>query len=251
MATFIRTVLLCCLPALAGSLHADDSSGKFTIYMNGKPMAHETYSIQRSDGKITIDGSGAADMGLLKINIEDFRVVTNESYKPLEASAKAQMGKASMSATTTFADNTASSQVDTGHGPETKEIAIHGDDVVISSNLPIFPWSLLAPRVKLDSSEPQQFYAFILGQAEAPLTVTAKGQEPVEFANRTIKLNHLFGSMTPPSGQPINADIWVDVNRRIIKMVVPTQNVEVYQEGFERKAPPEPKPDAEQKPDKP
>ena len=75
MVTIIRPVLLCCLPALIGSLCADDSSGKFTIYMNGKPMAHETYSIQRADGKITIDGSGNADMGLLKINIEDFKVV--------------------------------------------------------------------------------------------------------------------------------------------------------------------------------
>jgi hypothetical protein len=236
-----RALLLCC--AASTISFAADSSGKFNIYMNGKPIAHETYVIQKSDGKITIDGSGSADMGLLKINIEQFKVVTDDSYKPLEAAAKAQMGKATMAVQTTFVDNTAKNQVDTGQGPQTKEHAIHGDDVVINSNLPIFPWSLLAPRVNLDASEPQQFYAYILGQAEEPLTVTVKGQEPVQFANKTVKLTHIAGEMPTPSGQKIEADIWIDGDRNIVKMLVPAQNVEVYRDGFQRLAPAEPKPE--------
>jgi hypothetical protein len=132
--------------------------------------------------------------------------------------------------------------VDTGQGPNTKEDSIHGGDVVINSNLPIFPWSMLMPRVKLDTAEPQQFYAYILGQSEAPLTVTSKGKDTVEFANKTVTLNHLFGTMALPSGPAIEADFWIDDDRRIIKAVVPGQSVEVYQQGFERKAPPPPAP---------
>ncbi len=236
------------LGILQAAVFAADTGGKFNIYMSGKPLAHETYSIESGDGKITIDGSGAADLGMLKINIEQFKVVTDDKYMPLEAVAKAQMGKANMSVTAKFSADMAQSEVDTGQGPNSKEDSIHGGDVVINANLPIFPWSLLMPRVKLDTAEPQQFYAYILGQTEAPLTVVSKGKDTVEFANKTATLNHLSGSLTTPSGS-IDADFWIDDNRRIIKAIVPAQSVEVYQDGFERKAPPAPpaapKPDAE------
>jgi len=238
----LRCIIL--FGAVCAVAFAGDSSGKFTIYMSGKPIATEIYSIQTADGKITIDGSGKADLGLLKINVEQFKVVTDDKYQPLEALDKEQMGKASRLVKATFAGDMAKSEMDTGQGPAAKEDSIHGDDVVINANLPIFPWSMLAPRVKLDNAEPQQFYAYVLGQAEAPLTVTSKGKETVEFANKTVSLNHISGSMTLPGGQSIEAEIWMDDDRKIIKALVAAQNIEVYQEGFERKAPPVVKPPA-------
>lgn len=226
------------LGAICAVAAAADTTGKFSIYMAGKPAATETYSIQKADGKITIDGSGSADLGMIKINIEQFKVVTDEKYNPLTATAKAQMGKAKMSVNATFEGETAKSQVDMGQGASDKDDTIHGGDLVINANLPIFPWSLLMPRVKLDSDESQQFYAYVLGQGEAPVTITSKGKDNVEFANKTATLHHLTGAMALPNGQPINADFWIDDDRKIIKMAVPGQSVEVYQEGFEPKLPP-------------
>ena len=238
MLTIRSATLFCALCAVAA---AGDTSGKFKIYLSGKPVASESYSIKSGGGKIVIDGSGSADMGMLKINIEQFKVVTNDKYKPLEAVAKATMGKAKMAVDATFAGETVKSKVDTGQGPEDKEDAVHGDDVVINANLPIFPWSMLMARVKLDGTAPQQFYAYVLGQSEAPLTITSKGKETVEFANTKVSLHHLSGSMDLPTGK-VEAEFWIDDDRKIIKMMVPGQSVEVYQEGFERKAPP-PKPE--------
>jgi hypothetical protein len=235
----IRSFTLFC--ALCAVAAAGDSTGKLTIYLAGKLVAHETYAIKSADGKISIDGSGLADMGLLKINIEQFKVVTDSNYKPLEAVARAQMGKAKMAVDATFAGETVKSKVDMGQGPADKEDQVHGDDLVINANLPIFPWSILMARVKLDSSAPQQFYAFVLGQSEAPLTIVSKGKETVEFANKKARLNHLSGNMTLPTG-PVEAEFWIDDDRRIIKMLVPGQGVEVYQDGYER-VPPPPKPD--------
>ena len=243
MLPFHSIILSCALSAVA---LAGDSSGKFTIYMAGKPIATETYSIRSADGKITIDGSAKADLGMLKINVEQFKVVTDDKYKPLEALDKEQMGKASRLLKATFVGEVAKSELDTGQGPVSKEDNIHGDNVVINANLPIFPWSMLAPRVKLDTTEPQQFYAYVLGQAETPLTVTSRGKEMVEFANKTASLNHISGSTTLPGGQSIEAEIWMDDDRKVIKAVVAAQNIEVYQEGFERKAQPVVKPPEKQ-----
>lgn len=234
----IRSVLPFC--AIVSVALAADSSGKFTIYMNGKPVANETYSITSGGGKITIDGSGKADLGMLKINVEQFKVVTDDKYRPIEAIDKEQMGKANRLVKATFAENTAKTEMDTGQGPTTKEDTIHGDNVVINANLPIFPWTMLAPRVKFDTSDEQQFYAYILGQGEVPLNVLSKGSEEVEFANKTLKLHHISGKVTLPGGQAIEAEIWMDDARKVVKATVPAQGIEVYQEGFERKAPPAP-----------
>src|SRR5207253_3123055 len=84
----LRSIIFSC--AICVVTCAADSSGKFTIYMSGKPIANETYSIQTADGKITIDGSAKADLGMLKINVEQFKVVTDDKYKPLEALDKEQ-----------------------------------------------------------------------------------------------------------------------------------------------------------------
>jgi hypothetical protein len=238
MLTIRPAIVFCSLCAIAA---AGETSGKFKIYLSGKPVAAESYTIKSGDGKIVIDGSGSADMGMLKINIEQFKVVTDNKYKPLEAVAKAQMGKAKMSVEATFAGETVKSKVDMGQGPADKEDPVHAGVLVINANLPIFPWSMLMARVKLDSAEPQQFYAYVLGQAEAPLTITSKGKETVEFANTKVSLNRLSGSMELPTGK-VEAEFWIDDDRKIIKMIVPGQSVEVYQEGFERKAPP-PKPE--------
>ena len=227
----IRSATLFC--AICAVVSAADTSGKLTIYLAGKPVATENYSIKSGGGKIWIDGSGSYDMGLLKIDIEQFKVVTDEKYKPLEAVAKALMGKAKMAVDATFSGETVKSKVDTGQGPTDKEDAVHGDDLVINANLPIFPWSLLMARVKLDTKEPQQFYAYVLGQSEAPLTIVSKGKETVEFANKKASLHHLSGNMTLPAG-PLEADFWIDDDRKIIKMLAPGLGVEVYQEGFEK-----------------
>ena len=100
-------------------------------------------------------------------------------------------------------------------------------------------------RADLKTQDPQQFPVYVLGQSEVPATVVFKGREPVAFAAKTVELNHLNVSGKTPQGQPISLDFWIDDDRRVIKILVPAQGVEAYQEGYERKASPEiPKGDA-------
>ena len=91
-------------------------------------------------------------------------------------------------------------------------------------------------RASFDNQQPQQFPVYVLGQAEVNATVIFKGREQVEFAGKTADLNHLAATGTTPQGQPISLDFWVDDNRKLIKVAVPSQGVEAYQDGFEPKA---------------
>jgi hypothetical protein len=247
----MKKILLVAL-ACALSAAAADTGGKLTIYMAGKPVASETYTIAREAGKVQFEGSGNATIGQMKIVIEQFKVVTDDKYQPLEAAAKAQLGQMTMQAKTTFADGKAKSELNTGQGPTNKEDDVHADPIVVNSNLPLFPWSVLAQRVKFEGSEPQEFRAYVLGQSEVPLSVVFKGRETVEFATSKADLYHFATALPTANGAAVDIDFWVNDDRKLIKVGVPSQNVEAYQDGFDRKAAPEaPKTDDAAKPKTP
>ena len=212
---------------------ATANGGKFTIYMGGNPVATETYSLTHTDGHYELSGSAKADLGAMKIEIEQYRVLTDDSFHPSEANVKAKMGVVDMSVSTTFSGGVAHSEIDKGQGPEKKDDPADPGDVVISPNLPVFPFTLLAKRVSTSTREPQHFKAYVLGQGEAPLTVEYKGKETMAFASRNKELNHFSATFTPPQGQPIAADVWTEPDGRIIKMSVSDHGVDVYQEGYE------------------
>ena len=234
----MKTVLLLSIGlSVCSAVLADD--GKFTIYMGGKPFASETYTVQKADGKISVEGSGKAEIGPMKVDIELFKVVTDEKYQLISAAAKATLGQVKMAADVTFSDGKAHAELTTAQGAQTKEDDVHLDDIVMNSNLPIFPWSIVAMRAKLDTSAPQEFRAYIIGQTEAPLTVVFKGRESIEFADKKADLDHLNASLVNAQGQATSLDLWINDDRKIIKVAVPSQNVEAYQDGWTRKAPPE------------
>jgi hypothetical protein len=214
------------------------SAGKLSVYMNGKPFASETYTIDTSNGKVRIDGSGSANLGTIKITIEQFKVVSDDQYHPLEATAKAKLGTVPMAVSTTFADGKAKNEINQGQGAKQKEDTVHTDAIVVNENLPLYPWSILAMRASFDSKEPQEFPVYIIGKAEVMGKIVYQGREPVEFASKTVDLHHLTASGTLPSGQPITLEFWLDDNHKIIKMTVPGQNIEAYQDGYDRKPQP-------------
>ncbi len=211
--------------------------GKLTIYMAGNPVATENYTVQKSAGGVDIDGSGSASIGTIKIDIEKFQVRTNANYEPMEATAKAKLGAIPMNVHATFAAGLAKNEIDSGQGPQNKDLPVHADAVVVNANLPLYPWTVLAMRASFDTDQPQQFPVYVLGQAEVNASVVFKGREHVEFAARSAELNHLAVAGTTPQGQAISLDFWVDDNRKLIKIAVPSQGVEAFQDGFEPKAP--------------
>ena len=213
-------------------------SGKLTIYMGGKPAESESYTVQKSDGKIVLNGSGHAAIGPMKVDIDEFNIVTDEKFQPIEAAAKGKMGQIQMNVKTSFAAGKATNQVDNGQGTQTKEDPVHADAIVVYNPFPFYPWTVLAMRTQLQNQDPQQFPIYVLNQGEVSATVVFKGREPVEFADKTVELNHIVATGKTPQGQALSLDFWVDDNRKLIKIAVPSQGVEGYQEGYDRKAPP-------------
>ncbi len=228
---------------------AENLGGKFTIYMGPKAVASESYSLTQADGKVELSGTGIADLGVMKVNIEKFIVVTDDKFQPLSVQAKAQMGQIKMEDSVTFADGKAKNEMNTGQGPQLKEDDVHADALMVNANLPLFAWSMLALRAKLDVNDPQMFNAYILGQTEVPVTVIVKGREEVEFADKKAELTHVLVKFAPgATAPPLNVDVWVNEARKIIKIAVPAMNVEAFQEGYDRKAPASVAPKSEAKP---
>ena len=225
-----------------GALWAADGGGKLTIYMAGKPVASETYTLKDVDGKMVLDGSGTAHIGPMLVSIEQYKVVTDDKYQPLEAVFKGKMGTMSMDLKTVFADGKAKNEITTAQGTQHKEDDVSAGGLVISQNLPVFPLSILAKRVSFASDAPQEFKAYVLGQAELAVTAQYKGKDTVEFAGQKVDLDHIAGSAAMPQGQTLNFDLWVLGDRTLVKLAVPAQKVEAYQDGYEPKPAPPPPP---------
>jgi len=230
-------------PAAPAPMPAGDDSGALTIYMGGNQVASEKYTVSRANGRIELNGSGSASIGPMRIDIEQFRVVTDEKFRPLQAISKQSMGSMRMNLDTAFADGKAKNKIDSGTGdPTTKEDPADADAIVVNANLPIYPWSILALRASLKDSTPQQFQVYVLGQGQVPATVVFQSREKVEFGGgKQAELSHLTITGSTPQGQPITLEFWVDDNRKVIKAAAPAQGVEAYQDGYTRKAP-EPSP---------
>jgi hypothetical protein len=220
--------------ASAAAAPSNTGGGKFTIFMGGNQIATETYTLTHDNGHYDLSGSGSAQMGSIKIDVEQYRVVTNDAYQPLAANVRAKMGQVAMAVNTTFSGGMAHNEIGMGQSIERKSDPVGPSDVVISQTLPLFPFTLLARRVSTSTHNPQKFTAYVLGQGEAPLSVEYKGKEKVAFSNRSEELDRFTATLTLPQGQPIAADVWTAPGEgRIVKMAVPQQGVEVYQEGYE------------------
>ncbi len=236
---------LACFLVCAFGLHAAD--GKLTIYMGGKPIATETYSVAKSDGKLEVNGTGSAQLGTMKISIDKFDLIVDGQFQPVSIDAKATLNQMQMAHSVTFADGKAKDQINAGQSSRIKEDSVHADDLVVNSNLPLFAWSVLALRAKTDTADAQSFYAYILGQGEVPVTALSKGVDEVEFANKKASLNHLSITFKQSlNGEPVTAELWINDARQIVKITVPSQSVEAYQDGFDPKPPP-PAPPAPEK----
>ncbi len=228
------------LPSDIQALVRKAAGGKLTIFMAGNPVATESYTMQKAADKYTWSGSGEAHLGPILMTIENYTIVTDGHYHPLEAELKTQMGQVTRHVKTTFAGGMAKNETTTPNGPQLKEDAVSADALVFAYPIPVFPLSVLARKVSFANAEPQQFHAYLLGQKEVPVTVKYLGKETVEFANKKAELNHLVGSVTMQPGQEMAVDLWVTDDRKIAKLSVPAQKVEVYQDGYERLAPPAP-----------
>ncbi len=213
---------------------AGPGAGGFSIYIGGSPSASETYTLTHSPNGYDLSGSGKAQFGPMNVDIEQFRIVMNNEYQPLSATVRAKMGQVSIATDTKFDQGMAHNEINMGQGPQQKDDPAGIDDVVISQNLPLFPWTVLARRVSVETKEPQHFTAYILGQKETPLTVQFRGKESVRFAGREEDLNHLSATLEGLQGVPITAEVWIpDDGSRIVKLSVPSQNMDAYQQGYE------------------
>ena len=106
--------------------------------MGGKPAATETYSVEKSDDKIEISGTGNAVLGTMKVSIDKFDLIEDSKFQPVSVDAKATMGQMKMAHPVAFAEGKAKDEITMGRGTKTKESDIHPDALVINSTLPLF-----------------------------------------------------------------------------------------------------------------
>jgi hypothetical protein len=207
--------------------------GELTVYMGGTKVATEKYSFTSVAGRDTWSGSGEAHLGPISMKVDNYTIVTDSKYRPIEADLKMEMGQKRREVRTRFDSGVAENEIITPQGPQKKEDAVSPDTMVFSYPFPVFPLAVLARKVSLDTRAPQQLHAYLMAQREVPVTVEYAGKESVKFANQIDELEHLTVTVAMQANQNVNADIWMTPERKIAKIALPAQQIEVYQAGYE------------------
>ncbi len=230
----IHKLLLLLLAGMSGGRDAQAADG-FHIYVNEQPAGREVFSMTKTEGRITWTGRASLELRSLSITIESVTLITDAQYRPREAHVKATVGSLEQEVLTTFAEGKARNEITVGGTTTTKEDVVSPDALVVLSNTPFFLYEVLAQRVDLSRTGPQDFRIYVLPQIELQLTVRVEGRERVSFADRIEELIHLELALVQPMGQTISMELWMDDARRLIKLVIPGPVfIEVYREGYER-----------------
>lgn len=212
--------------------HAGDA---FRIYVNDRLAGSESFSVTRTEERITWTGRASLEIRPFSLTIESFQLTTDAQHRPVNVHVRAVVGSSEQEVRTTFAGGRARNEITVGGATTTKEDVVSPETLVVLSNIPFFAYEVLAHRVDLSRTEPQDFRAYVLPQVELPLTVRVRGRERLSFADRTADLIRLDLTLTQPSGQAISMEMWVDDARRVIKLLIPGPYlIEVYRQGYEK-----------------
>src|SRR5262249_4947225 len=192
-------------------------SGKFLIYLAGKPIGQEVYTHTRQDDR---------DIWSATVELENLGMRLRQQPRlvlgprgpvrlDLEYSVSGQEGSASYD----FRDNSYTVTIKGAPGDTTEEHPIPAGAVVLVNNV-LHHNILLARRYDWKKGGRQEFTAL----PNTPVVVEERAQERFRLAGRPIVLRHLFITVAGVIGE----NLWVDSDLRIVKMDFPLQRAEIF-----------------------
>jgi alpha/beta superfamily hydrolase len=200
-------------------------SPKFIIYYGEKETGFENWSISTSEGKIRLIDSAQFKLGEMDFMINmDLILDTLLFPQKLDMDGKVlgQVYKVS----TEFSGGKAINLMNKEGRDTTIEVPVHKDALVLPNGL-FYPYTFLVKRYDFKKGGKQDFFGYVV-PVETPISIEDKGKEKVDFETGPSELQKFFVNLAGMVG----INLWVDKNEQIIKLTIPMQGIEVYQEGY-------------------
>jgi uncharacterized protein len=152
----------------------------------------------------------------------------DSEWRPLELTIDATTREQAAALHTVVTGGSARNEFKSNGAPAEKTDAIDPAALFLPNPF-ISPYEALSARLRTtQAGSTLQLYAAPFGTMSG--TVGESTGEKIQTAARLIEARRTRITLTPPSGPPIEADIWGDETGRLLRVSVPVQSLEVVRE---------------------
>jgi dienelactone hydrolase len=204
---------------------ASNQSGKFVIYYGEQETGSETWSLSTSEGEIKLTDQAQFKVSEMDI-VTNMDLILDSLLIPQKLDLDGKVHTQTYEASTEFSKGKAINHMKRDGDTSTTEVSLH-ENVFILPNGLFYPYTFLAKKYDFIKGGKQEFFAYVVPM-EISVSIEDKGKEKVDFDTTSSQLQKLFVNL----GGMVGVNLWVDGNEEMIKLSIPMQGIEVYQEGY-------------------
>ena len=194
----------------------------FNVFFNSLPVGFERVQLVRTEDGWVIRASGQVTAPVPN-DTRRFEAAYDEEWRPRRLALEATRAGVAFSLETTFAGGVATNAWRQGGALDTRDVQIDPASVVLP-NLIFSAYEALA--VRLHGSQPgAELPVYVAPGGVVRVRVDAVDTQRIETADRAIVAT-TYGVTFENPGQPLAADIWVDEDRRLLRVGVPSASLE-------------------------
>jgi alpha/beta superfamily hydrolase len=206
--------------------YATDQSGRFIIYYGGKESGSEDYSLSISEGRITLTDQAQFKMMEMGFTV-NMDLVLDTLLVPQNLNMNGKVYGETYQVSIEFSGGMAISRTIKDGDTSTTELSVH-DEALILPNGIFYPYTFLVKRYDFEKAGKQEFFGYVAPQMELPVTVEDQGKEEVDFEAGSFQLGKFLVNL----GGVLGVNLWVNEKKELVKLSIPLQGIEVYEQGY-------------------
>ena len=194
--------------------------------MQGRLLGSEQTTVTATADGWIIRGTGRL-AAPIDLSTTRFEARYDRQWRPLSLEVEGTLRGRPLIMRTTFAGGSATTDL-TQAGQQTQKVDAVSADPLVLPNMFFCAYEALALRLR-GISVPGALQAYIAPQIEVTLRVTGSGSERIQTAGRAVSATRYELTIENP-GSPLQAEVWIDQDGRLLRFRVPVQGLEVARE---------------------
>jgi hypothetical protein len=202
--------------------------GSLQIFMQGRLLGTEQATVTATADGWIVRGTGRLGVPI-DLSTTRFEMRYDREWRPVSLEVDSTLRGRPLIMRTAFADGKAINDI-TQAGVQTRKVDDVSANAVVLPNMFFCSYEALALRLR-GVTVPGELKAYIAGQIEITIRVTASGSERIQTAGRSVSATRYELTLENP-GTPLQTEVWVDQDGRLLRFRVPAQGLEVAREDI-------------------
>jgi len=200
----------------------------FRVFLGGSPIGGERASLVQSADGFTITSSGQLGAPL-DVVTRQLTIRYDPQWKPLEVAIDGSIRGQVFAMRVAIDGTEAKTHVFQNGQDADKTDTIAADAILLPS--PFFAsYTALAARAQT-AAPGATLHVFVPGQTSVTITVGATSTEQIQTVNGVVVAQRKMLKL-PVGGEQVDGELWTDGNGRLLRFVVPAQNLDVVREDL-------------------